>query len=126
MEENNFRKRQRTFSNETIFELLDLSDVEDSTNEISKNMENLKIDKKIDTLLEDMNIKIENLFEAMNVKIDNLSMVLNVKIDKLDKRMTQLLDEKDYTIEHLKNEIELLKHEMKDTKRNIENNDYFC
>ena len=73
MEENNFRKRQRTFSNETIFELLDLSDVEDSTNEISKNMENLKIDKKIDTLLEEMNIKIENLFEAMNVKIDNLS-----------------------------------------------------
>jgi hypothetical protein len=116
MEENNFRKRQRTFSNETIFELLEISDTEDSTtNDISKNMQNLKIDKRVDPLLEELNIK-----------INNLSITLNLKMDKLSKMMTQLLDEKDYVIEHLKNEIELLKHEMKDTKRNIENNDYFC
>jgi 2C-methyl-D-erythritol 2,4-cyclodiphosphate synthase len=115
MEENNFRKRQRTFSNETIFELLDISDAEDSTNDIYKDMQNLKIDKRVDSLLEEL-----------NVKMNNLSITLNLKIDKLSKMMTQLLDEKDYVIEHLKNEIELLKHEMKDTKRNIENNDYFC
>jgi uncharacterized protein YjcR len=98
----NIYKRRRTTSEETIFEFLENSEL----NNITKNLNNLKFDNKNEELLLEILKKIN--------KLENNFM-------NIEKNINKILLEKDYIIEELKDEIIALKNEIKDSKINNDN-----
>ncbi len=98
----NIYKRRRTTSEETIFEFLENSEL----NNITKNLNNLKFDNKNEELLLEILKKINKLENNLN---------------NLDKNINKILLEKDYIIEELKDEITVLKNDIKDSKINNDN-----
>lgn len=83
--------------------------------------------------LTDLNIDVnKKMYETILKKISNLehkiddANKLNIKIDKMQKYIDKIFNEKDYVIENLREEINYLKSEIKETKYEVSNkNDYF-
>jgi RNA binding exosome subunit len=83
--------------------------------------------------LSDLNIDVnKKMYETILKKISNLehkiddANKLHIKLDKMQKYIDKIFNEKDYVIENLREEINYLKSEIKETKYEVSNkNDYF-
>ena len=79
-----------------------------------------KLFKKVEDLEKNIkkNLNQQNLFDEINK--------LNIKFEKLQKNIEKNLVEKEYTIEHLQNELNILRDELKSNIYEKKDNDYFC
>lgn len=133
------KKRKRSISTETLFEHL----ISEDFNNLNINKSKLNNDNNNDNykLLLEINEKINNIeknIESKNlesfiqqefnskISIINKKSIdefikINIKIDQLQNNFDKIFAEKDYIIEHLKDEINNLKDEMKSTQ--YKNND---
>lgn len=102
------KRRKRSISEETIFEFLEENN---EVNNITENLNDLKFDNKSkDILLE--------ILKKINTLENNFK--------SLEKNINRIYSEKDYIIDELKDEINILKNDIKESKLNNENKyDYF-
>jgi peptidoglycan hydrolase CwlO-like protein len=102
-------KRVRSSSFESDFDI-DLLNIQE-------NLINLNIDAN------------KKMYETILKKINNLENNTNklyIKIEQTQQYIDKIFNEKDYVIENLREEINYLKSEIKETKYDISNkNDYF-
>ena len=123
-----FKRRKRSDSEETLFEFLEdniennYSNKLDEVNNMIKDLNDLKVDNQNKDILLEILKKI-NILES---RFDNVNKLYN-KIDIMEKNINKILVEKDYIIDGLKDEINSLKNDIKETKYNNENKlyDYF-
>lgn len=117
-----FKRRKRSDSEETLFEFLEENNKLDEVNNIIKDLNDLKVDNQNKDILLEILKKI-NILEN---RFDNINKLYN-KIDIIEKNIDKILVEKDYVIDGLKDEINSLKNDIKETKYNNENKlyDYF-
>ena len=143
------KKRKRSISTETLFEHLIMEDFNNlninkskSNNNNDNNNDNykllLEINEKINNIEKNIESKnLENFIqEELNAKISKINKTaivefikINTKIDQLQNKFDKILAEKDYVIEHLRDEINNLKDELKCTQYNnndSNNNDHYC
>jgi len=137
-----FKRRKRSYSNETLLEYSDtdsdeilfdpkkrLNSIDFKGINIQENNKNENENDLVDLLnnINKLNIdsnkdlftKILKKINDLEKKVETLFMV-NVKIDTLKKDIDKILVEKDYVIENLKYEITDLKDQLKDTKYDID------
>ena len=117
-----FKRRKRSDSQETLFEFLEDNNKLDEVNNIIKDLNDLKVDNQNKDILLEILKKI-NILES---RFDNFNKLYS-KIDIIEKNIDKILIEKDYVIEGLKDKINSLKNDIKETKYNNENKlyDYF-
>jgi hypothetical protein len=117
-----FKRRKRSDSEETLFEFLEENNKLDEVNNMIKDLNDLKFDNQNKDILLEILKKI-NILES---RFDNFNKLYS-KIDIMQKNIDKILIEKDYVIEGLKDEINSLKNDIKETKYNNENKlyDYF-
>jgi len=117
-----FKRRKRSDSEETLFEFLEENNKLDEVNNMIKDLNDLKVDNQNKDILLEILKKI-NILES---RFDNFNKLYS-KIDIMQKNIDKILIEKDYVIEGLKDEINSLKNDIKETKYNNENKlyDYF-
>ena len=114
-----FKRRKRSDSEETLFELLEEDNKLDSVNNMIKDLNDLKFDNQNKDILLEILKKI-NILES---RFDNFNKLYS-KIDIMQKNIEKILVEKDYIIDGLKDEINSLKNDIKETKYNNENKLY--
>jgi hypothetical protein len=114
-----FKRRKRSDSEETLFELLEENNKLDSVNNMIKDLNDLKFDNQNKDILLEILKKI-NILES---RFDNFNKLYS-KIDIMQKNIEKILVEKDYIIDGLKDEINSLKNDIKETKYNNENKLY--
>jgi seryl-tRNA synthetase len=137
-----FKRRKRSYSNESLLEYSDTDsdeiffDPKKRMNAIDfkginiQETNNNKDDNDLVDLLNNINkLNIDSnkdLFTKIIKKISDLEkkvetiLMVNVKIDTLKKDIDKILVEKDYVIENLKYEINDLKDQLKESKYNID------
>lgn len=123
-----FKRRKRSDTEETVFQFLeenienDYNNKLDSVNNIIKDLNDLKFDNQNKDIL----LEILKKINTLENRFDNINKLYN-KIDVMEKNINKILIEKDYIIEGLKDEINSLKNDIKETKYNNENKlyDYF-
>jgi hypothetical protein len=123
-----FKRRKRSDTEETVFQFLeenienDYNNKLDEVNNMIKDLNDLKFDNQNKDILLEILKKI-NILES---RFDNFNKLYS-KIDIMQKNIDKILIEKDYVIEGLKDEINSLKNDIKETKYNNENKlyDYF-
>ena len=145
------KKRKRSISTETLFGHLIMEDFnnlninkrklnndKDYNNDYDNYKLLLEINKKITHIeknIESKNIEsfIQEELNAKILKINKTSIdeftKINIKFDQLLNKFDKILVEKDYVIEHLRDEINNLKYELKCTQYNnndSNNNDHYC
>jgi len=116
------KRRKRSDSEETLFEFLEENNKLDEVNNIIKDLNDLKFDNKNKDILLEILKKI-NILESRS---ENINKLYN-KIDIIEKNIDKILVEKDYVIDGLRDEINSLRNDIKETKYNNENKlyDYF-
>jgi hypothetical protein len=131
------KRRKRTHLDKKIFEHSESNrdDNNDSDNDVFINIDNIdkknKYENDLTEILNNVNklnidpnkdlfTKIIKKIDDLEKKIETLYMV-NIKIDTLKKDIDKILTEKDYIIENLKDEINDLKDQLKESKYNIDN-----
>ena len=117
-----FKRQKRSNTEETLFQFLEENNKLDSINNIIKDINNLKFDNQNKDILLEI-LKKMNILEN---RFDNINKLYN-KIDIMEKNIDKILVEKDYVIDGLKDEINSLRNDIKETKYNNENKlyDYF-
>ena len=113
------KRQKRSDSEETLFEFLEENNKLDEVNNIIKDLNDLKFDNQNKDILLEILKKI-NILES---KFDNINKLYN-KINIMEKNIEKILVEKDYIIDGLKDEINSLKNDIKETKYNNENKLY--
>jgi hypothetical protein len=114
-----FKRRKRSDSEETLFEFLEENNKLDSVNNMIKDLNDLKFDNQNKDILLEILKKI-NILES---QFDNFNKLYS-KINIMEKNIEKILVEKDYIIDGLKDEINSLKNDIKETKYNNENKLY--
>ena len=120
-----FKRRKRSDSEETLFEFLEdniennYSNKLDEVNNMIKDLNDLKFDNQNKDILLEILKKI-NILES---QFDNFNKLYS-KINIMEKNIEKILVEKDYIIDGLKDEINSLKNDIKETKYNNENKLY--
>ena len=131
------KRRKRTHLDKKIFEYSESNrdDDNDFDNDVFINIDNIdkknKYENDLTEILNNVNklnidpnkdlfTKIIKKIDDLEKKIETLYMV-NIKIDTLKKDIDKILTEKDYIIENLKDEINDLKDQLKESKYNIDN-----
>lgn len=117
-----FKRRKRSDTEETVFQFLEENNRLDSVNNMIKDLNDLKFDNQNKDILLEI-LKKMNILEN---RFDNINKLYN-KIDIMEKNIDKILVEKDYVIDGLKDEINSLRNDIKETKYNNENKlyDYF-
>ena len=117
-----FKRRKRSDTEETVFQFLEENNKLDSVNNMIKDLNDLKFDNQNKDILLEILKKI-NILEN---RFDNINKLYN-KIEIMEKNIDKILVEKDYVIDGLKDEINSLRNDIKETKYNNENKlyDYF-
>ena len=133
-------KRQRNLSMDTVYDnhvkdsVYD-NHVNDSVFEtIIKDINKLKLDSQVNNnndLLQKLFKKVEDLEKNIKKNLNQQNLFdeinkLNIKVEKLQKNIEKNLVEKEYTIEHLQNELNILRDELKSNINEKKDNDYFC
>ena len=114
-----FKRRKRSDSEETLFEFLEENNKLDEVNNMIKDLNDLKVDNQNKDILLEILKKI-NILES---RFDNFNKLYS-KIEIIQKNIDKILIEKDYVIDGLKDEINSLKNDIKETKYNNENKLY--
>jgi Zn-dependent oligopeptidase len=117
-----FKRRKKSDTEETVFQFLEENNRLDSVNNMIKDLNDLKFDNQNKDILLEI-LKKMNILEN---RFDNINKLYN-KIDIMEKNIDKILVEKDYVIDGLKDEINSLRNDIKETKYNNENKlyDYF-
>jgi Zn-dependent oligopeptidase len=117
-----FKRRKKSDTEETVFQFLEENNRLDSVNNMIKDLNDLKFDNQNKDILLEI-LKKMNILEN---RFDNINKLYN-KIDIMEKNIDKILVEKDYVIDGLKDEINSLRDDIKETKYNNENKlyDYF-
>ena len=117
-----FKRKKRSDTEETVFQFLEENNRLDSVNNMIKDLNDLKFDNQNKDILLEI-LKKMNILEN---RFDNINKLYN-KIDIMEKNIDKILVEKDYVIDGLKDEINSLRNDIKETKYNNENKlyDYF-
>jgi hypothetical protein len=149
VEENTcFKRKKRSYSNETILEysdsdseefvfnpknrrnVIDFNGFNNSIISTANNLNSIKDDNDLVEILSNINkLNIDSnkdLFTKIIQKIGDLEkkvetlQTVNIKIDMLKKDIDKILVEKDYVIENLKYEINDLKDQLKESNSNFD------
>jgi archaellum component FlaC len=117
-----FKRRKRSDTEETVFQFLEENNKLDSVNNIIRDLNDLKFDNQNKDIL----LEILKKINTLENRFDDINKLYN-RINIMEKNINKILIEKDYVIEGLKDEINFLKNDIKETKYNNENKlyDYF-